>query len=173
MDKINSIQKMSTSQKLIRSAYLLDIEVLNPTREQIHVRSFEIQIMRDSTFNCWGSRVLAISLPNRIQHKTGASIKLLKNWFSIFSDDHDLTVNGKIGPKESVNAFALFVSLNTDSQKPKIEGKYITVRACVRLATSERLYHKERIKICDLESFEGYCSGITAQIRHSSAAVVV
>lgn len=155
----------------IRAAFLLEIEVVNLRNEPISVNALEIQVHKRRLLFRWTTPISAISLPNRVTHEMGHGIKILKNWFSRFSDNMDhLTLDGRIGPKDAESAYALFVSSTWGSWNPLIFKNHANVCAIVHLATGEKLKTFASIPVTtDADFFEKMVPGILNQIRHPTA----
>jgi len=167
---IESIKHNNYTYDLSCAAFLLEIEVINPSNQLIVIRDFAIQFRLQHPFFCWSKKLTAISLPNQVRHQTGASVKLLKNWFSKFSDDFDLTADSKIESKDTKSAFILFVSSTHKKYAPQIKNNEVYVRVIARLTTGQKIKAFKKVHVTyDADFFEKMTPGILAQIRHPTA----
>ncbi len=156
----------------IISAFLLEIEVCNCSNKPISIRDFSIQYSQIKKLPYWSPKFFAISLPNRVVHKTGSGTKKLKNWFSNFPDEMNdtLTVNGKIDDMDSKSAFVFFSSNTYGYYNPKIVDEFIEIKAHVTLVNGVKLTSFAKIKINnDLMFFEDLVSGVSEHIKDHTA----
>lgn len=168
---IEKFDEHSGDKDCLRASFLLNISVFNPTTEDIVIRSFDIQIRRLTDPLFFGNRVSAISLPNRVRQKMGSGSKLMRNWFVKFDDGYpDLTIDGRLIPKEFASGFVMFCVFNHGDWKPIIINRYIHVQINVMLSTGERLKAKARILTMeDKDFFEKMVPGFNDQINDKTA----
>ena len=153
-----------------RASFLIDIEVINRSTEEIVVRTLSLRVGRTGRFRHWGQKVSAVSLPSRVYHKMGAGTKVMRNWFAHFPDGNDrLTVAGPIGPRHTESGFALFVSFTHGNWNPAIVDGCTAVEVEAGLTTGT-IRTKARITVTrNTGFFEEMVPGIREQIAHPTA----
>lgn len=168
---IEEFEEFEGHKNAVRATLLIEMGVLNPTNERINVRSFNLAIKRERFWSRWKPELIALSLPSRPRFQTGSGVKIVKNWFSNFSDEFaSLTLTGVIEPKEYPSAFLLFVSFTSGPMSPKIEGQYLKVKGRANLTTGETFTVSGKVRVMtDIELFESWLPGIKLQINHDSA----
>ena len=154
----------------VRASFLVDIEVVNRSTEEIVVRTLNLRVRRTSRFRRWSQKISAASLPSRVYHRMGAGTKVMRNWFAYFPDgDVRLTVAGPIGPRHAESGFALFVSFTHGNWNPTIIDGCIVVKVEAGLTTG-KIRTKARILVTtNAEFFEEMVPGIREQIAHPTA----
>jgi hypothetical protein len=96
---VEEFEELDGYRNAMRVSFLLDIEVVNRSAEEIVVRTLALKVRYPWS---WRRRrpsvkVSAISLPSRVRQDMGSGVRLMTNWFSRFKDGHDyLTVDGII-----------------------------------------------------------------------------
>lgn len=154
----------------VRATFLVEVGLLNPTSERVVVRHFSLAVPRRKLWRRWKPELVALTLPSRPRHQMGGTQKLLKSWFSNFSDDyHDLTISGAVEPKELHSGFLLFVCFAHGSWAPIVEGNFIKVKARVHLTTGETCSVAGKVHVTrNKEKFEEWVPGIIKHISHES-----
>lgn len=154
-----------------RAIYLLNIEVANRSSERIVVSSFEIRHKWLRALPKWSPRSSAVSLPNRVHHKMGGGIKLMRNWFAYFPDNlENLTVDGKIDARDAASGFALFVSHTYGSWNPKLKNEHVHVCVYAKLTTGKTVKTSAKIPVTRNEKFfEEMIPGIMAHVDDPSS----
>ena len=131
-----------------RASFLMEVGLTNTTSEPVVIRSFSLSVLRRKFWRPWKPALIALSLPARPRHKTGASTKLLKNWFSNFPDDFpELTLTGTIDSKHHQSGFLLFVCFATGDHAPRMFGEYIRIKVHVHLTTGETKIVKGKVRV--------------------------
>ncbi len=156
---------------VVRASFLIEAGLVNTTSEPVVIRHFSLAVRRRRPWRPWKPELIALSLPARPRHPTGSSVKLLKNWFSKFSDEfQDLTLHGEVDPKHHNSAYLLFVSFTPGNWSPKYDGEYVRVKILIHLTTGETRTAKGRVLITrNKEKFEEWVPGILEQVAHETA----
>lgn len=168
---IEEFDEFDGAKYAVRASFLVEVGLTNTTDQAVVIKEFTLACRRRKTWNSWKPHLGALSLPERPRLETGASIKLLKNWFSNFPDGRrDLTLDGTILAKQHKSAFLLFVCFATGDQAVRIENDAICVVANVHLTTGEVRSVSGRVKVTrDKRLFDMRVPGILKQVAHSSA----
>lgn len=154
----------------MRVSYLLEIEVVNLSAEEIVVRTFNLAMRRRWWRRGPALKTSAVSLPNRVHHQMGHGVKLMRNWFSMFQDGRDdLTEMGSIAPRHASSGFALFVTFTYGNHNPAIVNGRIPVAVQVGLTTGKVRATGDITVTKDAEFFERMVPGIREQISHPTA----
>jgi hypothetical protein len=106
---------------VMRVSFLLEVEVVNLSAEEIVVRTFNLAIRRPWWRRGREVKTSAVSLPNRVHHQMGHGVKVMRNWFAMFQDgDGHLTEKGFIAPRHAASGFALFVTFTHGNLNPPL-----------------------------------------------------
>jgi hypothetical protein len=164
-------QSFENHQDAMKAAFLLNIEVANASSEHIVVNSFELRFRTLHTFRRWSQGISAVALPNRVRHRMGAGTKIMRNWFTLFSDGMvGLSVEGKIEARNANSGFSLFVSHTFGSWNPAIRNEKIRVRVAAILATGQRIKGSGTVHVTrDSALIEEMVPGMLEQIRHPTS----
>jgi hypothetical protein len=168
---IEEFDEFEGHKNAMRASFLVEVGLTNTTGEAVVIKEFTLDVRMTRTWRSWKRHLMALSLPARPRHETGASTKVLKNWFSNFQDDfRDLTLNGTVPAKHHESAFLLFVWFAAGNQVVRIEKETVRIRANVHLTTGEVRSVVGRTRVIrDKEQFEKWVPGILEQVGHSSA----
>ena len=168
---VEEFDEFNGHRNAVRASFLLEVGLVNTTSESIVIRQFSLSVRRRKFWRSWKPGLSALSLPARPRHQTGASTKLLKNWFSNFQDEFpDLTLDGTVEPKHYNSGFLLFVCFATGDHVPRISDDYINVKAHVHLTTGETRTVQGKVRVLrDKEKFDQWVPGFVAQVSHDSA----
>ena len=154
-----------------RVAFLLDVNVANPTNEKVIIEQFLLSYWADRFWSPRSQELYKLSLPARPRQEMGSGIKFSKVFWTKFDDGHDdLTMNGVLNPKDFQNAYMLFVSFTYGSWNPKITNDRIKVRLTIKVTAGNILKSVAYIPIArDKEQFEKWVPGIINQVAHHGA----
>jgi hypothetical protein len=98
---------------VVRTSYLLEVGLLNPTTEPVVIRDFSLAVRRHRKWRSRKPELRAITLPNRPRQAMGGGMKLMRTWFSNFPDEYrDLTLDGTVEPRQLRSGFLLFVDFS-------------------------------------------------------------
>lgn len=152
-----------------RASFLVSVAVTNPTTEKVVVESFTL---RFQSKRAWWPRSVALDpspLPARPRVTIAAMTKLSRTWFINYDDALDnLTAHGRIEPKESEDAYLLFVSATHGSWNPRVTHDHVRIWVSARLTTREVVRTSTRIRVTsDMESFERRVPGVCEHIATS------
>lgn len=153
-----------------RVVFLVEAGITNPTTDPIVVRDFTLKVKRLKGWPVRNHPLNAVTLPSRVRHSIGDITKLLKNWFSNFSEGPDsLTLSGRIESRDHQSGFLLFVSASWGYLRPFQKDGAIPVKLCARLTTGERLVADARIVLMDDHSaFEAMVPGVIEHVQNRS-----
>ena len=156
---------------VVRATFIIDLDVVNPTNDKVHVRYFRLRFSRNKLLGLFSKEMHAISLPARPRTKMGESYKVSKVFFTYFNDGLDnLTATGELEPKETQNAFLLFNSTTYGDWEPKVKKGKVRVEIRAKLSTGELLKSKHRVRVTeDREFMEEWIPGIFEHVAGSGA----
>src|SRR3546814_8048754 len=72
-----------------RVVFLVEAGINNPTTDPIVVRDFTLKVKRLKGWPVRNHPLNEVTIPSRVRHNIGSTTKLLKNWFSNFTDGQD------------------------------------------------------------------------------------
>jgi hypothetical protein len=153
-----------------RVVFLIEAGITNPTTDPIVVRDFTLKVKRLKGWPVRNHPLNAVTLPSRVRHNIGSITKLLKNWFSNFSEGPDsLTLEGRIEPRDFQSGFLLFVSASWGYLRPFVKDGAIPVMLHARLTTGERLtVHSKIVLMDDQDAFAAMVPGILDHVQNRS-----
>ena len=153
-----------------RVVFLLEAGINNPTTDPIVVRDFTLTVKRLKGWPVRNHPLNAVTLPSRVRHRIGDITRLLKNWFSNFSEGSDgLTLGGRIEPRDCHSGFLLFVSASWGYLRPLVKDGAVPVELRARLTTGERLIARSNIVLMDDHAaFEAMVPGILNHVQNRS-----
>lgn len=153
-----------------RVVFLLEAGINNPTTNPIVVRDFTLKVRRLKGWPVRNHPLNAVTLPSRVRHRMGDITRLLKNWFSNFSEgSDDLTLGGRIEPRDCHSGFLLFVSASWGYLRPLVKDGAVPVELRARLTTGERLVARSNIVLmADHAAFEAMVPGILNHVQNRS-----
>ena len=153
----------------VKAIFLLNLEVVNPGRAVVFVNSFEIRFRRKLRIRSWSDWTSAISLPDRVRIEMGAGTKMLRNWFSHFGDELNLTIDGQIDPSEANSGYVLFVNHTWGAWNPRDEDGTLEVKCRASTAVGGKLYASGKITPMDADKLEEMVPGILDLARHEGS----
>ena len=153
-----------------RVVFLIEAGINNPTTDPIVVRDFTLKIKRLKAWPIRNHLLNAVTLPSRVRQDIGSITKLLKNWFSHYSEGSDsLTLSGRIESRDCQSGFLLFVSASWGNLRPFAKDGAIPVTLYARLTTGERLVVRSNIVLMDDHAaFETMIPGILDHVQNRS-----
>ncbi|WNJ28858.1 hypothetical protein RMA73_10050 [Xanthomonas translucens pv. translucens] len=153
-----------------RVVFLIESGITNPTTDPLVVRDFTLKVKRLKSWPVRNHPLNAVTLPSRVRNSIGEITKLLKNWFSNFSEGSEsLTLNGRIEARDHQSGFLLFVSVSWGYLRPLEKNGAIPVKLSARLTTGERLVARSNIILMDDHSaFEAMVPGILEHVENRS-----
>jgi len=152
----------------VRSGFLLDVTVRNPTSELVVVESFSLSYRTSKYLFSWSQEYHNVSLPSRPRQVMGSGIKWSKVFFTNYDDDaNDLTMTGRIDSKEFQNAYLFFASFTFGTWRPKIKNGRVLVKLTCTLTTGEKLVAKGKVRVTeDKKRMEKWVPGFLDQVQH-------
>jgi hypothetical protein len=131
------------------TAFLINMEVSNPTPNTIVVRSFNLCIRRKGVWR-WSQYISSITLPSRIKYVMGDKEKILANWFA-----------------HSESAYSLFVFVGQPDQSPLIKNGKVEIIAQACTATGEKINCSTKIDVkTQPDFFTNVIDGFLAHVRN-------
>ncbi len=113
---VEEFDELNGKRMVMRTAFLLDAEVTNPSNENVTIKGFKLSYRRNRFWFPQSNELFSLSLPARPRQEMGSAIKVSKVFFSTFDDGYDsLTMTGVLKPKDFQNAYILFVSFTWGS----------------------------------------------------------
>lgn len=154
----------------VRVVFLIEAGVTNPTTDPIVIRDFTLKVKRRRRWLVRNRALNAATLPARVRHNVGGVTRLLKNWFSNFSDGPEtLTLGTRIESRDCPSGFLLFVSVSWGSMRPFRTNGAIPVKLFARLTTGEILVARANIALMnDHATFEATVPGVLAYVQDRS-----
>jgi hypothetical protein len=154
----------------VRATFLVEIEVLNRSAEEIVVRSLNLRARRPNPVRRWVPKISAVSLPSRVYHPTGSGLKVMRNWFTRFQDEWpESTLEGIIAPRHLQSGYAMFVSFTYGDFNPLIVDGTVAVLIEVGLTTG-RARARGKVTITENTAFfEEMVPGVLAQIARPNS----
>lgn len=158
-----------------RVVFLIEAGINNPTTDAIVVRDFTLKVKRLKRWLVRNDALNAVTLPSRVRHNIGDITRLLKNWFSNFSEGPEtLTLSARIEPRDCQSGFLLFVSVSWGYMRPLVKNGAIPVKLYARLTTGETLVSKTNIVLMDDQAtFEAMAPGVLAHVQNRSTWNVI
>lgn len=152
----------------VRVVFLIEAGISNPTTDPIVVRDFTLKVERLKGWPVRNHPLNPVSLPSRVRNNVGDITKLLKNWFSHFSDGSDsLTLDTRIDSRDYLSGFLLFVSASWGYMRPAVRNGAVPVTLKARLTTGEVLSVRSNIVLMDEhDKFESMVPGILNYVQH-------
>lgn len=153
-----------------RVVFLIEAGINNSTTDPIVVRDFTLKVRRLKGWPVRNHPLNAVTLPSRVRHSVGNITKLLKNWFSDFSEGPEsLTLSGRIESRDCQSGFLLFVSASWGYMRPLVQDGAIPVELRARLTTGERLVARSSIVVMDDHAvFEAMVPGVLSHVQSRS-----
>lgn len=150
--------------------FLIEAGINNPTTDPIVVRDFTLKVKRLKRWLVRNHPLNPVTLPSRVRHNIGDITKLLKNWFSNFSEGPEtLTLGARIEARDFQSGFLLFVSVSWGYLRPFTKNGAVPVKLCARLTTGETLVAYSSIVLMDDHTaFEAMVPGILGHVQNRS-----
>lgn len=153
----------------VRVVFLIEASLVNPTSEDVVVRSFCLKVKR---LKRWGVRnycLNPVTLPSRVRHSVGDIVRYLCNWFSNFPEGPEsLTLDSRVESKGWQSGFLLFVSASWGYMRPYVVDGKIPVTLYAYLTTGECLRVNSKISILqDVSVLESMVPGVFEHVKDS------
>lgn len=151
-----------------RVVFLIEAGITNPTTDPVVVRDFTLKVKRLRGWPVRNYPLNPVTLPSRVRHSIGSVTKLLKNWFSNFSEGPEsLTLGARIESRDCQSGFLLFVSASWGYMRPFARDGAIPVKLYARLTTGERLIARSNIVLMeDHAAFEEMVPGVLEHVEN-------
>lgn len=144
---LRNIGKVDEAEDNVQAILLLEVGINNPTADVISVREFTLSV--EPIARLRSKHLLKLhptTIPCRVSQTVGGYTKLLKNWFSNYSDGRsELTISGKIEPREYVSGFLLFIYVGWGSFAPYVKNEKVSVTISARLTTGEKISARSNV----------------------------